>query len=214
MPIFRYGVLAAFFVSLFSLVILTLKTFSFGRKSLRSRPQGSIRKGIVYAFGRGMMPWEKESAAKHIPTYLAGMVYHTGVFAALFYLFSLIILFPLPLMCVQVFRILIFCGILCGLGLFIKRIYKSPMRKISCPDDYAANLLVDIFLIFSLLDTFTNNLRPYLFIVSLVMLLYIPLGKIRHCFFFFYSRLLFGKFFGRRGVLVLEQKGTRTLKNG
>ena len=39
------------------------------------------------------------------------------------------------------------------------------------------------------------------YLVSAAMLIYLPLGKIRHCLYFFFSRTFFGKFFGRRGVL-------------
>jgi len=45
-----------------------------------------------------------------------------------------------------------------------------------------------------------------------VMFLYIPVGKIRHCFFFFYSRILFGLFYGRRGVLP-QNKGDLGAEN-
>ncbi len=80
--VLKSSVLLSFLFSITALIFQVLKTFSFGKRPLRSRPQGSREKGIVYAFGRGMMPWEKESAAKHLPTYLAGMLYHAGIFAA------------------------------------------------------------------------------------------------------------------------------------
>ena len=92
-------------------------------------------------------------------------------------------------------------GILCGVGLLMKRLTLGYMRAISCVDDYISNALVNLFLILVLLESFLQTLRPILFLVTIILFLYIPLGKIRHCFFFFYSRILFGQFYGRRGVL-------------
>jgi hypothetical protein len=40
-----------------------------------------------------------------------------------------------------------------------------------------------------------------MYIISAITFVYVPLGKIRHCLYFFFSRIFFGKFFGRRGVL-------------
>jgi hypothetical protein len=168
---------------------------------VHSKPQGNTLKGILYALSLGLAPWEKESAARHLPTYLAGIAYHTGIFAAFFYLFYLLFPFTLHSKFILVLRVFISAGALFGLGLFIKRIVKSHLRKISCPDDFASNILVDLFLVITLADSFVPSLRPYVFAVATLMLFYIPMGKIRHCFFFFYSRILFGNFYGRRGVL-------------
>src|SRR6266540_2111926 len=39
-----------------------------------------------------------------------------------------------------------------------------------------------------------------MYLVSAITFVYVPFGKIRHCLYFFFSRLFFGKFFGRRAV--------------
>jgi len=206
LEILRYGVILAFCVSVLTLCHLIIKTYFFNKKPLYAKPQSQPIKGILYAFGKGMMPWEKESAGRHLLTYLGGILYHTGIFAALFYLFMLVIPFHLGSSAVFILRIIMFVGIFCGLGLFIKRSIKTQLRRISCPDDFASNLIVDVFLFLSLSDTYTIRLRSLFFAVAIVMFLYIPVGKIRHCFFFFYSRILFGLFYGRRGVLPQKQR--------
>ncbi len=203
--VLRYGVIAAFFISAGALVSLVLKTFSFGKRSLHAVPRGNWKKGVFYAFGQGMMPWEKESARKHLITYMAGFCYHFGIFAAFFYLLSLVIPFTYGKVVMNILQVLMAAGAVCGLGLLLKRSLKQFMRSLSCPDDFIANLLVDIFIILSFLNSSLINLKPALFFVSISMLLYIPIGKIRHCFFFFYSRILFGHFFGRRGVFPRSQ---------
>jgi len=210
LEILRYGVLLSFCCTLVILSISVIKTIHFNKKKLYSVPQGNGLKGIIYALGRGLAPWEKESALKHLPTYLAGIFYHIGIFAALFYLFSLAIPFHLGSFIMPIIRVSIFAGILCGMGLFIKRSLKPHIRRISCPDDFVSNLLVDGFLILALIDTYRGNLRAVFFTVVIILLLYIPVGKIRHCFFFFYSRILFGFFFGRRGVLPQKLGNSRS----
>jgi len=210
LEILRYGVFLSFGATFFILCFSVIKTFNFNKKKLHSQARGNALKGIFYALGKGLAPWEKESAVKHLPTYLAGILYHIGVFSAMFYLISLIIPFQLGSLVIVILRIFILIGILCGFGLFVKRSIKPHLKKISCPDDYASNLLVDGFLIISLIDTYRGNLRAILFAVAIILVLYIPLGKIRHCFFFFYSRILFGLFFGRRGVLPRKQWNSRS----
>ncbi len=203
------GVVVSFLLSLSALIWLILKTFSFGKPTLKSEAQGEGKKGVNYAFVQGMMPWEKESAKRHLITYFSGFLYHGGIFLAAFYIFTLVLGISLPKWILLGFQIVIPAAAAAGIGLFIKRNVVEYMRSISTPDDYAANLLVDTFLILAFVHTLNPGVRPVLLLVSIIMFLYIPLGKIRHCFFFFYSRILFGIFFGRRGVFPRKQNQKR-----
>jgi len=202
--ILQYSVVISALVSLVSLSFLVWRTFSFGKRQLYAAPQGDVKKGIVYAFGKGMMPWEKESAQNHLPSYVAGILYHIGVFTALLFLFFALVSFSIPGLVLLFFRIILLSGILAGLALLAKRIFSLPMRALSCPDDFAANIIVDIFILLALLNTFTAGITPFFFLTAIIMFLYMPLGKIRHCFFFFYVRILFGMFYGRRNAFLQE----------
>jgi hypothetical protein len=148
-----------------------------------------------------MLPWEKESASKHLPTFFAGILYHVGIFAAIFFLITALLLINLPDAAIQIVRLLAVIGLLSGIGLLAKRLALPYMRFISCLDDYIANILVGLLLLSTILATYYYVLRFAMMVVAIILLLYIPAGKIRHCVFFFYSRILFGKFFGRRGTL-------------
>jgi len=207
LSLLRFGVISSFLFAIISLSILALKTFSFGKKTLYAKPRGDAKKGVLYAFGRGMLPWEKESSSKHLPTYVSAMLYHTGIFAALFYLLSLIFSLELSNLFIYLLRFLFFLGYLGGFTLLFKRIFLPTMRKISCPDDFATNTIVDLFLIFAFVHTYSVKATPLFYLVTIVMFFYIPVGKIRHCFFFFYTRILFGLFYGRRGVLPPKTHG-------
>ena len=203
--IFKILVIAALCVSAAAMAAVIWKNFSFGKRPLFAASKADPKKGVAYALGQGMMPWEKESAKKHIPTYIIGFVYHFGIFAGFFYLVLRIFSIPVGALVLIPLKILILIGLVSGLGLFVKRASLKYMWKISCPDDFLANLLVDLFLVFSLVDFYYPGFRAVYYLTAIFLLLYIPVGKIRHCFFFFYSRILFGRFFGRRGVYPRSQ---------
>ncbi|TFH66028.1 MAG: hypothetical protein E4G91_00295 [Candidatus Zixiibacteriota bacterium] len=186
---------------LIALTVLIARTFSFGGQPRYAKAHGSSARGVVYAFGQGMLPWEKESASKHLPTFFAGILYHAGIFAAIFFLVAALLLIKLPDVATLIVRLLAVIGLLSGIGLLVKRSALPYMRFISCLDDYIANILVGLLLLSAILATYNSVLQFAMMAVAIILLLYIPVGKIRHCAFFFYSRILFGKFFGRRGTI-------------
>jgi len=148
-----------------------------------------------------MLPWEKESASKHIWTYVGGILYHLGMLVAMLFLATILLHISFPTTLLYIARILLASGLFCGVALLIKRILKPHMRSLSSGDDYWANILVDLLLLLALTSTFAEkSLNPFM-IIAIVTFIYIPFGKLRHCVFFFYSRIIFGTFFGRRGVL-------------
>jgi hypothetical protein len=190
-----------------ALTFLTFRTFAFGRREYLSAPRGNAGNGIIYAFGRGML--EKESVALHRPTFAGGILYHGAIFAGLIYLFWTVLL-PKTGPPLWAFRPVLLAGAAVGLALFIKRAAKTHLRRLSCPDDFFANLFVDVFLILAFLHTYVPALEPVLLCVSILLFVYIPLGKIRHCFFFFYTRFVFGLHYGRRGALPGSSREARS----
>jgi nitrate reductase gamma subunit len=182
------------------LVFLFINTLRFGRRTYFSRPEGSEKKGIRYAFTSGMMPWVKESAKKHLPTYVTGVLFHIGIFAAMLFLIIRIVPIEYPGWILIPIRMLFIVSVSAGIGLLVKRLVKPEMAAISCADDYISNLTVTAFVAGALAVTLSDQFLPLFYLIGIGMFFYIPLGKIRHCFFFFYTRILFGRFFGRRGV--------------
>ena len=209
MSIFTVLKLGVAVSALFCLVVLTvmlLRTFTFGRRTTYAHPRGSSFAGVVYAFGWGMLPWEKESAAKHIWTYIGGILYHLGILMAMLFLVTVLLGISLPRTLLQPVRILLVIGLASGLALLIKRILKPHMRSLSSGDDYLANSLVDLLLLLALATTFAETVLVPFSAVAIIIFIYIPFGKLRHCVFFFYNRVLFGDFFGKRGVLPHPSK--------
>jgi len=195
-----YLVVAGALYCLTALLFMAYRTFAFGRRRFYSAPQGSTVKGVFYAFVPGMMPWEKESAGQHLPTYFAGIVYHAGIFCSFFILAMHVSGVTYPDWFLSLLRLGLAVSAVAGLSLLVKRIATKNLARISCADDYLSNALVDVFLVVSLFSTYSAGFLLPLYITALVMFAYIPAGKIRHCFFFFYARFLLGVFFGRRNT--------------
>ncbi len=201
MIVLKWAVALSGLYSAGALVYLILKTQAFGRPAAFARPQGKPSSGVIYALGRGMMPWEKESTRLHFFTYIAGISYHVGIFSAFVLLFAEIVNLEMTSLLLGTLRLFLFLGLLSGLGLLVKRILKPLQRRLSQADDFGANILVNVFLAAGLAASFKPELASLFLAVSIFLFIYIPTGKVRHFFFFFYSRMLFGQFFGRRGVL-------------
>jgi nitrate reductase gamma subunit len=201
LAVLKLGVAGSVLFCLIALTVMIVRTFAFGRRPTYAHPRGSNFAGIVYAFGWGMLPWEKESAAKHIWTYTGGILYHLGILMAMLFLATVLLRISLPQIFLQALRILLVIGLISGVTLIIKRILKPHMRSLSGGDDYVANIFVDLLLLFALAATFAETMLVPFLAVAIIIFIYIPFGKIRHCVFFFYSRVLFGDFFGKRGVV-------------
>lgn len=162
--------------------------------------KGNISHGITYAFTKGMMPWTKESTRIHVIAYLRGIGFHIGVFAAM----GAVIISPFwgilpPLLSLILFWILI-PGALLGAAGGIMRIVEHNLRGLSLPDDHFAVWLTTLFITLTGLALLNETFLIPMYIFSAFTFAYVPFGKIRHCLYFFFSRIFFGKFFGRRAI--------------
>jgi nitrate reductase gamma subunit len=206
LTILKLGVAASMLFCIVVLAVILMRTFTFGHRPTYAHPRGSSFAGIVYAFGPGMLPWEKERAAKHILTYIGGILYHVGILITILFLAMTLLNLSLPWALLWPVRIMLAVSVLSGLTLLVKRIIKPQMRALSSSDDYVANPLVDLLLLLALITTFTETVLVPFLAIAIIIFIYIPFGKLRHCVFFFYSRILFGDFFGKRGVLPHPSK--------
>ena len=186
--------------AILALVILHRNVKGYGKRTLHSSPAGDPAKGVLYAFTKGMAPWAKESVMMNLPSYMAGMAFHTGVFTAFGLLLAAIVGLELPAFLVFLARVLTAAGVIGGFSLFGKRLLKPQLRGLSCPDDFVANLLSSLFITLAFARTFSPFLEGIWMSEAILLLIYAPLGKIRHCFFFFTTRYHLGAFFGRRGT--------------
>ena len=166
----------------------------------KSPVKGNISHGITYAFTAGMMPWAKESTRIHMVAYLRGIGFHVGIFAAI----VVVLLSPfwgsLPTFISGLFFWVLMLGAVLGAAGGVMRIVEHNLRGLSLPDDHFAVWLTTIFITVAGLALISEAFLIPMYVVSAITFIYVPLGKIRHCLYFFFSRIFFGKFFGRRAV--------------
>jgi hypothetical protein len=172
-----------------------------GTSRVVAAPSGPAWPGIAYAFGQGMSPGAKESAWQHPVVYAAGLVYHAGIAAAAGTLVVTLAHHRLPSPVGHATAFVLFAAVLAGAGLFARRLRSTLLRTISAADDYAANVLVDAWLATAALSLLLPETVPVFLAGTTVVGVYAPLGKIRHCVFFFLARGQFGARLGRHGIV-------------
>ena len=170
------------------------------RVQLFAPPRGSAARGVRYAFTAAFLPGAKESASGHLPTYLAGIVYHGGIFAMLARLALTLLAVAPPVLVDRALAWLFALALGCGLALLVKRQVRPALRALSVPDDLIANVLVDAALALGLAAALAPGATAAFQLAGAALLLYAPLGKLRHMLFLVTSRRLWGGYYGRRGV--------------
>lgn len=200
----RLGVAICAAFAAVALLLQVVRTRSFGTRPPIAEPQGSALRGILYAFGPGMSPTAKESTRTHPVVYALGVSYHLGIFTAFGVLAwslrdaAVGVLPQAPLR--QAGQALAALGTIGGAALLVRRARGPLLRAISIPDDYLANLLTTAFIALAGLRLQAGSLQPMLLAGAMILLVYIPLGKIRHCLFFFPARWNLARHYGRRGT--------------
>ncbi len=184
-------------------VLLALRTAVVLRRGYKielGAPKGSPRRGILYSLTFSMLPWKKDSTRRHPWTYAAGMGMHLGIFLTVLYALGRRFA-SWPGWAVPVFAAAAAIGLVSALGLFVKRGTRPYMKPISNLDDFFSNAIVQLYLLGGLATALLPAANPFWRLTAILLLLYVPLGKIYHMLLFFVSRALFGLQFGRRGVL-------------
>jgi hypothetical protein len=200
MLIFQLLALAGLVVGLFGIYHRYAETKRRALPVDKSPVKGNLAHGITYAFTTGMMPWAKESTRIHMIAYLRGIGFHIGIFSAIgTVLISPVRGFLFPLLSMILFWVLVLGAFLGAAGGFM-RIFEHNLRGLSLPDDHFAVWLTTLFIAISGLSLVNETFIIPMYIIAAITFVYVPLGKIRHCLYFFFSRTFFGKFFGRRAV--------------
>jgi nitrate reductase gamma subunit len=208
-----------------ALWVIWFRTKSFGKRILFAKAAGSTMGGAAYAFTVGLLPWTKESVRENLPSYAMGIAFHLGLLTSFVMLAAHILqavcpacevpsFFQITIITTVIPVILMAIGVVSGVSLFVKRLINPVLRGISCPDDYISNFLVTSAIALALLQALMpSDWVSRLWVVSAIVLFaFIPLGKIRHCLFFFSTRYHLGAFFGRRGCMPPSK--TNSQKHG
>jgi len=166
-----------------------------------ARQRGKPWRGILFAFTLGMAPWEKESTRTHWIAYLRGIFFHVGIFTAFAVLLASPWLEALPGWLAWLAAAITGLGALFGYTGIVMRLSGPNERRLSLPDDYASVFLSSLFISLACVTLLWRPALPAFYIVTGILGVYLPVSKIRHCVYFFYSKFFFGMGYGRRGVL-------------
>ena len=184
-----------------------LRSFSMLNRPPDQAPaRGRVGSGIVYAYTLGMAPWSKESTRRHWVSYMRGVAFHMGIFLGLAILLTSPWLGGLPALWSSLLGVGAGIGAIFGLMGYVARYFERNLKSLSTPDDYASVLLVSVFLASASLWLFYPPAFPVFYLSAAVMLVYAPFSKIRHCIYFAYSRLFYGKVIGSRAILPHNQQ--------
>jgi hypothetical protein len=194
-----YVALASVIWAVLVLTVQLLLAWGGGRAD-HSVPTGRRGRGILYNFTTAMLPSHKESARRHPAEFFTGALLHGGVFLGILG-FGITLASPerspiLPLVVGPIYGI----SLLAGLVLLVRRIVSRNLRAMSSPDDFLAIVMTGGFLVVSILFGFGQVTVSTYFACSAALFIYLPIGKLRHCVFFFAARLDFGGRLGYRGV--------------
>lgn len=199
----RNLLLAAIIICIVGLVWRLVQLMSRKEPRIYSRARGSAARGVVYAYTLGLAPWSKESTRRHPFSFVRGIVFHLGILVS-FILLILSMMGPQRLpdgSWRSLLGGLAVAGAVCGwLGL-VERLTSAELRRLSIPEDYWAVALVTLFITLAGVYAWVPNTVGLFWIVSILVLIYIPCGKIAHLLYWFYIRYRFGWRYGHRGVI-------------
>ena len=166
-----------------------------------ARKRGSVGRAILFAFTLGMAPWEKESTRIHWIAYLRGIFFHVGIFMAFGVLLASPWLSLIPKWISWFAAAITGLGAIFGFAGIFMRLSGPNERMLSLPDDYFSVFLTSLFITLAFATILRPAVLPAFYVVTGLIGVYIPISKIRHCVYFFYSKFFFGMSFGHRGVI-------------
>ena len=198
--LYQWIALVSLGICIASLLYHFFRLIRLGSPKDYSKPSGKIAPSVLYSFTGAMNPAKKESAFLHLPTYTAGVIYHFGSFLSIILFFVLFFRISIIERFSWLISGMLLISAICGLGMLIKRIVKKALRHLSNPDDYISNALVTLYQVMTALTMINRYWIPAYFIITSLLLLYIPLVKLKHVIYFFAARYHLGFFFGWRGI--------------
>jgi nitrate reductase gamma subunit len=178
--------------------------------------KGSKLGGVAKAYAKALLilpflPWVKNTFNRNPIIYLAGGLFHLGLFVVIFLGTAHMLVWKsllgfgwatLPLPIVDWFAAV---AIVAMIALFVNRLVNPVLKLITGPAEWLNLLIVFVPMVTGYMMTH-HLLQPYEMLYSWhmlavdVLLIWIPLSRISHFMFFFFARTIHGAQFGKRGV--------------
>lgn len=212
-PLFQAAMLifiAGIAYRIFAVVLL-------GWKKDRVPNKGSKLRGVAVSYAKGLLilpfvPWVKNTTNRNMVTYLAGGLFHLGLFVVLFLgaahmlVWKSLIGFGWPTLPVPIVDWLAAAAIAAMIALGFNRRMNPVLRLISGPAEWASLILVFVPMVTGYMMThhlfFRYEVLYSLHMIAVdLLLIYIPFSRISHFVFYFFARTFHGAQAGKRAVM-------------
>jgi nitrate reductase gamma subunit len=208
---------AALLVFIAGMTYRLLSVVLLGWKRDRVPNRGSKAGGVAVAYAKGILiwpfiPWVKNTFSRNPITYLAGGLFHLGLFVVIFLgaahmlVWKSLLGFGWPTLPLPIVDWLAAGAIVAMIALFINRLVNPVLKLISGPAEWLNLLAVFLPMLTGYIMTHHLWFR-YEALFSLhmlavdVLLIWIPFSRISHFMFYFFSRTFHGAQAGKRAVM-------------
>ncbi|MBN1264603.1 MAG: hypothetical protein JXA25_03865 [Anaerolineales bacterium] len=211
-PLFQ----ASLLIFIAGMVYRFVRVIALGWKKDRVPARGSKAGGVVKSYLKSLLiwpfiPWVKQTFNRNPVIYLAGGLFHLGLFAVLvlgtphMLVFKSLIGFGWPTLPLPIVDWLAAGAIVAMIALFINRLFHPVMKLISGPAEWLNLLLVFLPMVSGYIMThhlfFKYEMAYSLHMLAVdLLLIWIPLSRISHFVFYFFSKTIHGTEYGKRAV--------------
>ncbi len=192
------------FVLLYAIKIRQLLMLPLPLEGGAADQETSTGRAVAVSYASILSPLAMESTRRHWRRWAVFAAYHIGILVAITATFT--IPFTPGLMTQSVRRVAataIALGLVAGFVKIYWRLTLPELRSISQPDDFFGLTILQVWFAIAIPAVLLNHpgwLVVY-FVMTALLLVYVPVSKISHYIYWFFSRYLFGRRYGRRGVL-------------
>jgi len=160
-------------------------------------------RAVAASYASILTPTALESTRQHWGRWLAFAGYHLGILVAILATFTIPFTPALMTKPVRVFcAATILIGLLAGFLKIAWRLTIPELRVISKPDDFFGLAVLQLWFLVAIPAILLDHIGwlTVYFVITALLLVYVPLSKISHYIYWFFSRYLIGQKYGRRGV--------------
>ena len=190
-------------ISIVWAVIILIAQWALARGTGRrdhSVKAGSTVRGVIYNFTWALMPQHKETIRNHPLKFTIGVLMHIGVFIAIAKVLILLVFPRMNPFSPVILGVMLIISSLCGLYLFLRRVFSIELRSMSSPEDYFSILITIAFILVASAHEFGLMSAGIFLLHAAVVFFYLPVGKLKHALFFFIARTDYGIRLGYRGT--------------